>query len=81
MSEVLPKVRSFAFSNQLGEVTRLFEEKPVEEAIAANPAAIEEFKAGKERALGFIVGQVMKKSQGKANPGMVNEILKKKLGI
>ena len=54
-------------------------EKLVEEAIAANPAAIEEFKAGKERALGFIVGQVMKKSQGKANPGMVNEILAKKL--
>ena len=39
VSEVLPKVRSFAFSNQLGEVTRLFEEKPVEEAITATLAA------------------------------------------
>ena len=54
-------------------------EKLVEAAIKANPAAIAEFRAGKERALGFIVGQVMKQSQGKANPGMVNEILAKKL--
>ncbi len=53
----------------------------VEAAIAANPKVIEEYKAGKDRALGFIVGQVMKQSQGKANPGMVNEILKKKLGL
>jgi aspartyl-tRNA(Asn)/glutamyl-tRNA(Gln) amidotransferase subunit B len=54
-------------------------EKLVEAAIAANPAVIAEFRAGKERALGFIVGQVMKQSQGKANPGMVNEILAQKL--
>lgn len=53
----------------------------VEAAIAANPKVIEEYKAGKDRALGFIVGQVMKQSQGKANPGMVNDILKKKLGL
>jgi len=54
-------------------------EKLVEAAIAANPNVIAEFHAGKERALGFIVGQVMKQSQGKANPAMVNEILAKKL--
>lgn len=54
-------------------------EKLVEAAIAANPAVIAEFHAGKERALGFIVGQVMKQSQGKANPAMVNELLLKKL--
>ncbi len=54
-------------------------EKLVEAAIEANPAAIAEFRSGKERALGFIVGQVMKQSQGKANPAMVNEILAKKL--
>ncbi len=51
----------------------------VDAAIAANPAVIAEFRAGKERALGFIVGQVMKQSQGKANPAMVNAILAKKL--
>lgn len=54
-------------------------EKLVEAAIAANPAVIAEFHAGKERALGFIVGQVMKQSQGKANPAMVNDLLMKKL--
>jgi len=41
--------------------------------------ALEEFRAGKERALGFLVGAVMKKTQGKANPQMVNELLKKQL--
>ncbi len=54
-------------------------EKAVEEAIAANPAAVAEFKAGKQKAIGAIVGQVMKKTQGKANPKVVNEILQKKL--
>ena len=51
--------------------------KMCEEAIAENPKAVEEFKAGKERALGSIVGAVMKKSKGKANPQLVNEILLK----
>lgn len=51
----------------------------VDAAIAANPTVIAEFHAGKDRALGFIVGQVMKQSQGKANPAMVNELLAKKL--
>ncbi|MFH0834270.1 MAG: Asp-tRNA(Asn)/Glu-tRNA(Gln) amidotransferase subunit GatB [Patescibacteria group bacterium] len=55
-------------------------EKFVDDAIAANPAAIEDFKNGKERALGAIVGKVMQLSKGQANPAKVNEILKKKLG-
>jgi len=54
-------------------------EKAVEKAIAANPKAVEEFKAGKQKALGAIVGFVMKETQGKANPKVVNEILLKKL--
>ena len=49
--------------------------KMCEEAIGENPKAVEEFKAGKERALGALVGAVMKKSKGKANPQLVNEIL------
>lgn len=49
----------------------------VKEVLDANPQAIEDFKAGKDRAVGFLVGQVMKMSKGKANPGMVNEILRK----
>lgn len=50
-----------------------------DEAIAEMPKAVEEYKGGKERAIGSIVGLVMKKSQGKANPQLVNQILQKKL--
>ena len=50
-----------------------------DEAIAENPKAVEEFKAGKERAIGALVGAVMKKSRGQANPGLVNKILKEKM--
>ena len=54
-------------------------EKIVDEVIAANAKSVAEFKAGKEKALQALVGQVMKASQGRANPAQVNEILKKKL--
>ncbi|HJU50451.1 MAG TPA: Asp-tRNA(Asn)/Glu-tRNA(Gln) amidotransferase subunit GatB [Pseudogulbenkiania sp.] len=54
-------------------------EKMVDEAIAANPKAVEEFRAGKEKALNALAGQVMKASKGKANPAQVQEILKQKL--
>ncbi|MCQ2381155.1 MAG: Asp-tRNA(Asn)/Glu-tRNA(Gln) amidotransferase GatCAB subunit B, partial [Acidaminococcaceae bacterium] len=54
-------------------------EKFVDEAITENPQSVADYKAGKERAIGFLVGQIMKKSKGKANPGMVQELLKKKL--
>ncbi|MGE8355225.1 MAG: Asp-tRNA(Asn)/Glu-tRNA(Gln) amidotransferase subunit GatB [Microvirgula sp.] len=54
-------------------------EKLVEDAIAANPKAVEEFRAGKEKALNALAGQVMKASRGKANPGQVQEILRQKL--
>ena len=55
-------------------------EKAVEKAIAANPSAVAEFKAGKQKALGALVGAVMKETGGKANPKIVNEILLKLLG-
>ncbi|PLX78914.1 MAG: Asp-tRNA(Asn)/Glu-tRNA(Gln) amidotransferase GatCAB subunit B [Desulfuromonas sp.] len=51
----------------------------VDEVIAANPAQVEQFRAGQEKVLGFFVGQVMKASKGKANPQMVNELLRNKL--
>jgi aspartyl-tRNA(Asn)/glutamyl-tRNA(Gln) amidotransferase subunit B len=51
----------------------------VAEVVAANPRSVEEFRAGKERALNALVGQVMKATQGKANPQQVNDLLKKKL--
>ena len=47
--------------------------------IAANPKMVEEFKGGKEKALNALVGQAMKKSQGKANPQQVTDLIKAKL--
>ena len=54
-------------------------EKMIEEVLAANPKSVEEFKAGKEKALNALVGQVMKASRGKANPAQVQELMKAKL--
>jgi aspartyl-tRNA(Asn)/glutamyl-tRNA(Gln) amidotransferase subunit B len=51
----------------------------IDEVLKANPAMVEEFKAGKEKAFNALVGQAMKASKGKANPTQVNEVLKKKL--
>jgi aspartyl-tRNA(Asn)/glutamyl-tRNA(Gln) amidotransferase subunit B len=51
----------------------------IEKVIAENPRQVEQFKAGKDKVIGFFVGQVMKATQGKANPQKVNELLKKKL--
>ncbi|GIO58107.1 Asp-tRNA(Asn)/Glu-tRNA(Gln) amidotransferase subunit GatB [Paenibacillus cellulositrophicus] len=47
----------------------------VEQVVAANPQSVEDFKAGKQKAIGFLVGQVMKESKGKANPALVNKLL------
>jgi len=52
----------------------------VDKVIADNPGQVEQIKAGNEKLLGWFVGQVMKATQGKANPGMVNQLLRKKLG-
>jgi aspartyl-tRNA(Asn)/glutamyl-tRNA(Gln) amidotransferase subunit B len=56
-------------------------EKIIDEAIAANPAIVAEFKAGKEKAFNSLVGQIMKASKGKANPQQVNDVLKAKLSV
>ena len=55
-------------------------EKMVDEVIAGNAKSVEEYRAGKEKALNALVGQVMKASKGKANPAQVQDILKAKLG-
>jgi aspartyl-tRNA(Asn)/glutamyl-tRNA(Gln) amidotransferase subunit B len=54
-------------------------EKLCDEAIAANPRSVEDYKAGKAAALNFLKGQVMKLSKGKANPNVVGELLQRKL--
>jgi aspartyl-tRNA(Asn)/glutamyl-tRNA(Gln) amidotransferase subunit B len=55
-------------------------EKAVDEVIAGHPQEAGRFRSGDEKLLGFFVGQVMKTTKGKANPKMLNELLKKKLG-
>jgi len=51
----------------------------IDDIIANNPAQVEQYRSGKEKVFGFFVGQVMKASQGKANPAQVNDLLKDKL--
>ncbi|MDR1529263.1 MAG: Asp-tRNA(Asn)/Glu-tRNA(Gln) amidotransferase subunit GatB [Burkholderiales bacterium] len=62
---------------QISDVGAL--EKIIADVLAAHPAAVEEYRAGKEKAFNSLVGQIMKASRGKANPAQVNELLKKAL--
>ncbi len=55
-------------------------EQIIDEVITANPANVEQYKAGKDKAFNALVGQVMKASKGKANPAQVNALLKQRLG-
>ncbi len=57
-----------------GEIVKI-----VEEVMASNPAQVEQYRSGKEKVFGFFVGQVMKASRGKANPALVNKLLKERL--
>lgn len=52
----------------------------VDRVMAGNPAAVADYQSGKQEALKFLVGQVMKETRGRANPGLVNDILRQKLG-
>ena len=52
----------------------------IEKVVADNPKSVEDYNSGKKKAIGFLVGQTMKAMQGKADPGMVNKILKEVLG-
>lgn len=60
--------------NDEGELRRV-----MEDIVAANPQSVEDYHNGKEKAMGFLVGQTMRAMKGKADPGMVNEILKELL--
>lgn len=53
--------------------------KVIEEVLCSNPAAVADFRSGKDRAIGFLVGQVMKATQGRANPAKVNALLREKM--
>lgn len=54
-------------------------ESIIQEVLDANPKVVEDYKAGKEKAFGFLIGQVMAKTKGQANPKAVNEVLREKL--
>ena len=56
-------------------------DKIVAEVIAENPKAAEDVKAGQAKAIGFLVGQVMAKSKGQANPALAQQIIKRQLGV
>ncbi|MDT9001030.1 Asp-tRNA(Asn)/Glu-tRNA(Gln) amidotransferase subunit GatB [Paucibacter sp. APW11] len=62
-------------SNDTGAIEAI-----LDEVLAANQKSVDEFRAGKDKAFNALVGQAMKATKGKANPGLVNELLKKKLG-
>ncbi|MBA4495533.1 Asp-tRNA(Asn)/Glu-tRNA(Gln) amidotransferase subunit GatB [Paenactinomyces guangxiensis] len=64
---------------QISDEGQLKEE--VAKVLAANPKSIEDLKNGKDRALGFLVGQVMKATRGKANPQMVNQLIREQIGL
>ncbi len=55
-------------------------EKMIDDVLVANPDKVEQYRSGKDKLFGFFIGQVMKASDGKANPSTLNELLKKKLG-
>jgi len=62
---------------QISDATAL--EATVAEVVAANPAQAEQYREGKQQVIGFFVGQVMKSTGGRANPGLVNDLLRKAL--
>jgi len=63
--------------SQISDTSEL--EEAISQAVAGNPAAVADYKAGKEQAVKFLVGQVMKVTKGRANPQIVNDLIKKKL--
>jgi len=81
MFETGKKADDIVAEKGLKQVTDTSEiEKIIDEVLKANPNEVAEYKSGKVKLFGFFVGQAMKASKGKANPNLLNELLKKKLG-
>ncbi len=72
--EVIIKEKGLVQISDEGELAKI-----VEEVIANNPKSVEDYHNGKEKAVGFLVGQIMKATRGKANPALVNKLLKEKM--
>lgn len=80
--EVIDDVEAWLANNGLIQIDNLSElEKIVDQVISENPKPVEDVKSGEMKAIGFLVGQVMKLSQGKANPAEAQKILKRKIGV
>lgn len=73
--EIATKLNLLQVSDE-GEIAKI-----VEQVLTENPKAADDLKNGEQRAIGFLVGQVMKLSKGKANPGLAGELIKKQLGL
>lgn len=81
MAETGAKPEAIVAERGLSQITdEAAIEAAVDAAIAANPAQVEQFRAGNDKVLGWLVGQIMKATKGKANPPQVNALLRKKLG-
>lgn len=72
--DAIIKAKGLVQMNDTGELSAM-----VDEMLVANPAQAEDFKNGNQKIMAFFVGQMMKKTQGKANPKMVNELIREKL--
>ncbi len=72
--DAIIKAKGLVQMNDTGELSAM-----IDEMLAANPAQAEDFKNGNQKLMAFFVGQMMKKTQGKANPKMVNELIREKL--
>jgi aspartyl-tRNA(Asn)/glutamyl-tRNA(Gln) amidotransferase subunit B len=75
-AEEIAEARNLLQVSDEGEIDKI-----VAEVLSENPKAAEDIKKGEMKAIGFLVGQVMKKSAGKANPQMAQQLIKKHLGI
>ncbi|MPL65632.1 Aspartyl/glutamyl-tRNA(Asn/Gln) amidotransferase subunit B [bioreactor metagenome] len=71
---LIVKEKGMVQISDAGEITGI-----IDKVIADNPQSVADFKAGKEKAIGFLVGQIMKQTKGRANPEMVNKLLRERL--
>lgn len=77
-----PDIADYAAQHNLTQESDAGEiEKIVAKVLAENPKAAQDVQGGEAKAIGFLVGQVMKHSQGRANPGLAQQIIKKQLGL
>jgi aspartyl-tRNA(Asn)/glutamyl-tRNA(Gln) amidotransferase subunit B len=75
-AEVIAKTKNLLQVSNEGEIIKI-----VDQVLSDNPKAAEDVKNGEMKAIGFLVGQVMKQSQGKANPSLAQQLIKKQLGL